>query len=427
MEPGQGQGLGSQELAESTYQGALEVLRENITPRGLKASRAYYNQVWARDAFISFLGGNLADDPRLDRASRTTVETFAKTRSPLGQIANFHDLADDRPEFGWSGSTDSSCWYVIGLASLYDATDDRSLLGEALDAAVDAHRFVRYQDANNSWLVDSPQGADWMDAAIQRTGKTLYNNVLFLAATRCLSFLLASSGRPSPEILLNYQELKARFTDVFLPGPQSARRIRTYWPRLADHLQVTPANAPLQRYYLQYISFARVDGHFDTLSNLLCGLLDIAAPETYRSILDVIDSRRLAHPYPVRVLDPPYIKGDQGYDYDFDSALPVQHRSGPLNYHNGAVWPFVGGFYVCALAELKKERSAEGLGDLARGNSVLKAGEKVGFNEWLDGASGAAKGQSGQSWSAGMFIAAYLACRGEDPFSFVRRGAPDDD
>ena len=412
--------MGSASLTEETYGAALGVLRGNVTPHGLRTSQAYYNQIWARDSFISFLGGNHAGDSKVLHASRETIDTFAKTRAPLGQIANFFDLANEQPEFGWSGSTDSSCWYIIGLSSLYAVTEDRSLLDNPLDAAVDAYRFVRYQDANNSWLVDSPQGADWMDAAIQRTGKTLYNNVLFLAATKCMHSLLSEAERPPCEGLLDYEGLRGRLNDVFLPGPGSASRISTYWPRLADHMQGRGAADTPRKYYLQYISFSRIDDHFDTLSNLLCALWGASDTAVSQAMIDFIQKRRLSSPYPVRVLDPPYEKGDLGYDDIFDAALPPQHKSAPLNYHNGAVWPFVGGFYVCALYLSHRAEAARELEALCRANRVFRDGEKVGFNEWLDGGTGIARGQYGQSWSAGMYIAAYLASRGADPFQFVR-------
>jgi glycogen debranching enzyme len=408
------------DLVDSAYKRAIEVLRRNATQKGLKASHVYYNQVWARDAFISFLGANLVQDEALLQSARTTVDTFARTRAPLGQIANFYDLSTDQPEFGFSGSTDSSCWYILGLASLYHATGDKALFGPPLDAAVDAYRFVRYQDANNSWLVDSPQGADWMDAAIQRTGKTLYNNVLFLAATKCLASLLGTAGKGSGDArILDYGALEARFTDVFLPGPESADRLAKYWPRLATHHKEQKIFDLSRKYYLQYISFARIDFHFDTLSNVLCILMGVASEETSRSILDMIRTRELTKPFPVRVLDPPYKKGDAGYDENFDAMLPVQHRSGPLDYHNGGVWPFVGGLYVSALNKLGFQDAELGLEALAEANSVLREGETVGFNEWLDGRKGEARGQYGQSWSAGMFIAAYASAKGMAPFGFL--------
>lgn len=363
----------------------------------------------------------MTGDESLLKCARTTVETFAKTRAPLGQIANFHDLGTDQPEFGFSGSTDSSCWYIIGVASLYRATGDKSLLGEALDAAVDAYRFVRYQDANNSWLVDSPQGADWMDAAIQRTGKVLYNNVLFLASTKCISSLLMSAGRtPQSVNILDYEALKVRFTDAFLPGEDSIERLSKYWPRLATHHAEQKVVDLSRKYYLQYISFARIDSHFDTLSNLLCCVFGAADKATFGSILETIENRGLARPYPVRVLDPPYKKGDAGYDENFDAIVPIQHRSGPLDYHNGGVWPFVGGFYVSALFSIGREEAAKQLEALAKANAELREGETVGFNEWLDGRKGEAKGQYGQSWSAGMYIAAHSASRGKDPLGFLQ-------
>ncbi len=397
------------------------MLRRNATQRGLKASHAYYNQVWARDAFISFMGANTVKDESLLQSARTTIEVFARTRAPLGQIANFYDLGTDQPEFGFSGSTDSSCWYVIGLASLFHVTQDRELLGQPLDAAVEAYRFVRYQDANNSWLVDSPQGADWMDAAIQRTGKTLYNNVLFLTATKCLASLLSAAGRPQPSAgLLEYDSLRDRFSDVFLPGGESAERISRYWPRLATHHREQKLFDLSRKFYLQYISFARIDAHFDTLSNLLCCLWGVAPEETFNSIVETIKARDLARPFPIRVLDPPYKKGDPGYDENFDAILPIQHRSGPLDYHNGGVWPFVGGFYVCALARHDAQEASAQLDALAKANGVLREGENVGFNEWLDGRRGEARGQYGQSWSAGMYIAAYSSVNGNDPFGFLR-------
>ena len=100
--------------------------------------------------------------------------------------------------------------------------------------------------------------------------------------------------------------------------------------------------------------------------------------------------------------------------------LPIQHRSGPLDCHNGGVWPFVGGFYVCALRLRGNEDGTQELENLARGNSVFREGETVGFNEWLDGRKGEARGQYGQSWSACMYIAAYQTVRGGDPFGFLR-------
>jgi glycogen debranching enzyme len=402
-------------IIDEAYERAIEVLRQNATSRGLKASHSYYNQIWARDSFISFVGANLLNDESMLRCARATVDTFAKMRSELGQIANHFDLATGMPEFGFSGSTDSSAWYIIGVEDLFRTTGDRSLLKDPLDAALDAYRWLRYQDANNTWLIDSPQGADWMDAAIQRTGKTLYNNTLFLMATKSLAALAAAAGRSTETSLPEWTALKQRFSDVFLPGKDGPARVARYWPRLGELLASQKPMGLAGEYYLHYVSFARVDVHFDTLSNILCVLSGLSELKTSLSILASVRARRLTDPFPIRVLDPPYRRGEQGFDDSFNESLPAQHRSRAFEYHNGAVWPFVGGLYVCVLNRLQIDGAMQGLEALAESNSVLKPGEKTGFNEWLHGRTGQPMGQYGQSWNAGMFVAAVQSSRGKFP------------
>ncbi len=408
-------------IADEMFGRALDVLSQNAVGKGLRTSAAYYNQIWVRDSFISFLGANMIADARLLKCAKTTVSTFAKTASPMGQIANFYDLVTNSPEYGYSGSTDSTCWYIIGLANLYHATDDRLLLGEPLEAAVAAYKWLRFQDANNSWLIDSPPGADWMDAAVQRTGKTLYNNSLFLIAARCMDGLLSASGSSiGKPYWIDPSELKKRFTDVFLPASASPARIANYWPRLSGAFgRAKPLNYA-QSYYLHYVSFSRIDTHFDTMSNLLCILSGLANTETALSILATMKSRRLSKPYPTKCLDPPYRGEGVSFDSAFDSSLPVQHRSRPYAYHNGAVWPFVGGMHVAAAYELGVDDAPTELENLARANSRCKGGEKVGFNEWIHAKTGEPLGQFGQSWSAGMFLGAVQASRGKQLLGFLR-------
>ncbi len=406
-------------LTDATFERAIEVLKSNSSKWGIKASASYYNQVWARDSFISFLGSNMLEDVLLLGTCRKTIDTLAKTRSPLGQIADFYNPDEERAEFGFSGATDSSSWYIIGLLNLFHYTESRSLLGEPLDAALDAYRWLRYQDANNTWLIDSPPGADWMDAAIRRTGKTLYNNILFLMATRAVNHLCDLSGKKVGRPLrLDEEALSRRLSEVFLPSKENWREIEKYWPYLASRVREDPTE-PQVGYYAHFVSFSKIDRRFDTLSNLLCVLAEVASVKLRGSLIQTIKSRGLATPYPVRVLDPPYQEGDDAFDVEFNKKIPPQHRSNPYDYHNGAVWPFVGGFYVVSLQRSGDDAATSELLNLARANSVFRPNESTGFNEWLNGKSGEPLGQIGQSWSAGTYIAAYLSSNGKDPFRFV--------
>ena len=404
---------------DRTFEQAVGLLKDNCVQRGMKASVAYYNQVWARDSFISFLGANLLEDEGLLECARRNVATFARAVSPLGQVANFYDLETRRPEFGYSGSTDSSCWFIIGVANLYSTSRDSTLLQEPLEAAVKAYRWLRFQDANNSWLIDSPQGGDWMDAAVQRTGKTLYNNTLFLMASKSIDTLTQASGKPLERHLrLDFPDLSQRFLDVFGPGDESPGRIAEYWPRYAAALRSRIPEFP-KGHLLQYVSFSRIDDRLDTFSNVLCILAGLCGPSKSRRILDEMRSRGLTDPFPSRVLDPPYRADGAAYDRAFDATLPPQHRSTPLRYHNGAVWPFVGGAHVCSMYRVGISTARGTLERLAGANSVRRAGDRIGFNEWLHGRSGRAMGQCGQSWNAGMFVAAVRAAEGDHFLKFL--------
>ena len=166
---------------------------------------------------------------------------------------------------------------------------------------------------------------------------------------------------------------------------------------------------------LNFLSFFRVDERFDTLSNALCILGGIVDARITRQIVRTMKARNITHPYPARVLDPPYEEESSAYDTKFDSTLPPQHRSSPYSYHNGAVWPFVGGAVVSALFMAGDPSAGVELERLAQANRVCAKGEKTGFNEWLNGRTGRPGGQSGQSWNAGMFIAGVLASREERP------------
>src|SRR5437867_5366896 len=105
-------------LTDATFERAIEVLKSNSSKWGIKASASYYNQVWARDSFISFLGSNMLEDVLLLSSCRKTIDTLAKSRSPVGQILDFYNPDARRAEFGFSAATDSSAWYTIGLLHL---------------------------------------------------------------------------------------------------------------------------------------------------------------------------------------------------------------------------------------------------------------------------------------------------------------------
>jgi glycogen debranching enzyme len=81
----------------------------------------------------------------------------------------------------------------------------------------------------------------------------------------------------------------------------------------------------------------------------------------------------------------------------------------PHQYHNGGIWPMVGGFYVAAL--VKAGRAAEAEHQLARLAEANRQGlrREWEFNEFLHGLTGRPLGAVGNAWSAGMYVFAYRA------------------
>jgi glycogen debranching enzyme len=81
-----------------------------------------------------------------------------------------------------------------------------------------------------------------------------------------------------------------------------------------------------------------------------------------------------------------------------------RHRQNlPWQYHNGGIWPFVGGFWVMALTAAGQRQEAlqelEGLAQAAEVNDWQ-------FNEWFNGATGKPEGMPHQTWNAAMFLLA---------------------
>jgi glycogen debranching enzyme len=83
-------------------------------------------------------------------------------------------------------------------------------------------------------------------------------------------------------------------------------------------------------------------------------------------------------------------------------------------YHNGGVWPMVGGFWVLALTRAGyRDLAWMELAKLARA-AALNDWE---FNEWLHGETHVPSGMPRQSWNAATFLwAEHMLRTGEDVF-----------
>ena len=120
--------------------------------------------------------------------------------------------------------------------------------------------------------------------------------------------------------------------------------------------------------------------------------------------------RYLPQPFPVRgVLDPPIMQPDPSWNPRIDLYRSPQAQCRPFQYHNAAIWPWVGGFYVASLVKAGQPALAQKeLESLALSNRAGRDNEWE-FNEWLHGRTGVPMGATLQSWSASGYIVAYKA------------------
>jgi hypothetical protein len=353
--------------------------------------------VWARDSMITGLGARHVPDPVIQDALRTSISRLQDCQAPSGAIPSYIDTAG-RPNF--RSYADGGLWWLIGSLGL--APD--------FEAARRLLLWYEHQDVDNSGLVSMQEASDWQDLFCTR-GKGLYLNCLYVLALRAAANLFEASD---PEACARCREgaghVSKRVNEIFWYRgdgdllPHIAHTFSTVDNLLQDSLG-RPRWIPVKRqlideqYYLPYVGFRAVGEWFDSLGNLLAILADVAGANQANLILDFI-SRHGLDAWPICSLTPAVRPGDSDWREYYSSINQPHH------YHNGGVWPFIGGMYVAALVKAGRfEAAVRALQNLANLNLL---GE---FNEWHHGASGAPMGVQGQAWSAGMYLFAFEAVR----------------
>jgi hypothetical protein len=151
--------------------------------------------------------------------------------------------------------------------------------------------------------------------------------------------------------------------------------------------------------YLSFVNLGFWGEEGDVFGNLLAVLFGLADEHRGNRILAAIERNQVGAPYPLRVTCEPI-----GREHAHWRSYMGRHRQNlEHRYHNGGIWPFVGGFWVLALAAAGRRREAHRvLLGLARASAV----NDWEFNEWLHGQSGKPEGMAGQTWNAAMFLLA---------------------
>jgi glycogen debranching enzyme len=383
------------------FEQAAELVRRCATANGFIASPSldHYNGIWARDAALIGLGALTLGEESLNESAAATVDTLFSHASELGQVPAVVWPQRGRWDWGEGGAVDATAWTVILAAAVVEAVGDlRDGWKSGIEAAM---RWLSYQDVTGSGLISAAPSTDWMDAALTRSGRTLHLNVLYAWAARSASEL--GLAGPEPE------DLRRRVNLLFWPDPRSD--LGALYPHGFGHeasrVAFMEAAAATRRHYLSHVIHAAFVDRCDVLANLLAIVAGVADRGRALLILDYLDRVGIIDPYPSRTFPDPIPASDASGMWltMAEAVIPTRWRNRPGRYHNGAVWPYIGGIHAWASALTGRRWEAE------RILHHLKAANRLGegFPEWIHPESGEPAGASLQGWNAGTYLLAEAA------------------
>jgi hypothetical protein len=315
----------------------------------------------------------------LEQGAVASLDALAAKQASNGQIAKYVDPEGVGADFWYVGCIDATLWWLVAVDHVRAAGVVEPERWEPQVAK--ALAWLQAQEHPYFRLLQQNEASDWADI-MPRSGFVLYTNSL-------------------------WYEVKQRF------GLEDAAQTRQHFNDLFDpfspHLPSYP-RARLMRHYarrgqsdegllLSFVNLSQCGMEGDVFGNVLAVLSGVTEAAVGRRILETIRTASASEPYPIRVVLKPLDK-----QHKLWRAYMGRHNQNlPHQYHNGGIWPFVGGFWVVALARM-------GLADLARQELdrliAMNDDDEWRFTEWFHGQSLARGGMPGQSWNAAALLLA---------------------
>jgi glycogen debranching enzyme len=375
-------------LLDTCHAKSVQLLKRNLAPGGIlaasptaRAGERGYTAIFGRDAAVCAIGMALSGDRSLKSAAADGLHTLAEHQAPNGQIPKFVDLQSREADFWYLGCIDSTLWWLIALALLDRRRCPGGLRRRHAGRIKHAIQWLLAQEHQRFFLLQQNEASDWADI-MPRSGFVLYTNALWYFVKRLYGIARA-------------KETHDNFNGLFHPfsaGIAEYRRARL----LNDYVLRRGRNRDL---YSSFVNFSFFGEEGDVFGNALAVLMGLADARATARTLDALIEARVHDPYPVRAVTHPIAQNSSLW-----RPYMARHRQNFVwQYHNGGIWPMVGGFWVAALASAGRTSQAKlELMKLAR-VCALRNWE---FTEWLHGKTLAPKGMPGQSWNAAAFLIA---------------------
>lgn len=396
-------------LISEGYERAVDALRRNVTPIGFSAcsmadnevtgTDLNYRSVWARDGAMTILYSLDLDDREIRDTQRRTLRTLFDHLSPTGQVPANVRIDDETPDYSGIGGVcaiDAPLWAIIAFYHFVRVTREFELLDEYAERLEQAMAWVGAHDGNNNGLLEIPEAGDWTDL-FGRSYEVLYDEILWYRANVCYARLLERRGEftRAAEYLQRSQRTRGQILAQFWPST----KLELGGGRTFADQQFFVGDA---RYLLAEITPFSFSWRCDVLGNVLAFLFGVLDVERAQIAFRFMWGVGVNDPFPVANLYPVVQAGDP----DWRPYYIVNLQNLPHHYHNGGIWPFIGGMWVRFVHRL-------GLHDLAS-RELFRLGEanRAGklrtweFNEWLHGATGRPMGKCYQAWSAASYVRA---------------------
>jgi glycogen debranching enzyme len=395
-------------LLQRAYQKAIDALRKNLTPKGFSAcslndnqvygTDANYRSVWARDGCKTIIWSIDLEDEDIRKCQAATLRTLLSHQAPSGQIPSNVSIDTERPDYAGVGgitSIDSGLWLFLALWRYSVVTNDWSIVDEYRFHLQRMMDWLSAHDSNNCGLLEIPEAGDWTDL-FARSYHILYDEVLWYRALICYSHILKHFEEH--EKANDYERWAKHVRTVLL---------RNFWPSTnAEQTESLPTFNEVQyalgdaRYLVAEISPFSFSWRCDVYGNLLAYLTDLIDKERAMMTFRFMWGVGVNDPGPVKCLYPPVQAGDP----EWRPYFTVNMLNLPNHYHNGGIWPFIGGLWVRYIHKLgMKDIARRELVHLAQFCSMGSVHEWE-FNEWHHGETGRPMGKAYQAWTAASFI-----------------------
>jgi hypothetical protein len=377
------------ELIDECTRASLALLQRNLTPHGiLAASRTEaaearrYARIFGRDAAICVMAMCGSGVDALEQGAVASLDALVAQQAPNGQIPKYVDPEGRDADFWYLGCIDATLWWLIAVDHVRRAgrvPPDRWQAG--VDRAIG---WLLAQEHQRFRLLQQNEASDWADI-MPRSGYVLYTNALWFDVKRRYAMADAEATRH------HFNHLFDPFQRD-LPEYHRARLLRHY----ARRGRRDPGM------YLSFVNLAMAGHEGDVFGNLMAVLNGLADDEKNLRIVRTIDTAGAAQPYPVRVVLHPLSR-----QHELWRPYMARHQQNSVHqYHNGGIWPFVGGYFVMALAHVgMREQAWAALARLAEVNQR----DDWRFTEWFHGRTLKPMGMAGQSWNAATFLFARRA------------------